>query len=96
MQQMRKQDLLSISGCCWGRMAQQGYVRTPILLYIAELSIPCAEARLGCCINRLFQVKHPSLPFSQMKLLSLWPLGVYVLIVGLLGFFLPVDINKSV
>ena len=84
---MLKQDFLSISGCCWGRMAQQGYLRTQILLCIAELSVLCAEVHLGCCINRLFHIKHPSLPFSKMKLLSLWPLGIYVLVMGLLGFF---------
>lgn len=72
MQQMRKQDFLSISGCCRGRMAQQDDLRTQILLDIAELSILCAEAHFGCCINRLFQVKHPSLPFSKIKLLCLW------------------------
>lgn len=94
-QQMLKQDFLSTSGCCWGHVAQQGYLRTQILLYIAELSIPCAEVHLGCCINRLFHVKHPSLPLCKMKFFSLWPLGIYVPIMGCWDF-LPVDINKSV
>lgn len=52
-------DLPSVSGHCWGHTAQQGCLRTEILLCIAELSILCAEALLGCCINRLFHVKHP-------------------------------------
>lgn len=71
MQPMLKWNFLGISDCCWGCVAQQGYLRTQILLYITELSILCAEVGLGCYINRLFHIKHHSLPFSKMKLLSL-------------------------
>lgn len=45
---MRKQEFFSISGCWQWCVAQQGYLGTQILLCIAELSILCTEARLGC------------------------------------------------
>lgn len=95
MQHMLKWDFLSISDCCWGCVAQQGYLRTQILLYITELSILCAEVGLGCCINRLFHIKHHSLPFSKMKLLSLLA-PAFLFWWWVCWNFLPIDINKSV
>lgn len=93
MQHMLKWNFRSISGCCWGCVAQQGYLRTQILLYITELSILCAEVGLGCCINRLFHIKHHSLPFSKMKLLSLWPLH-FCSGDGFVGVFCPLTFTN--
>lgn len=95
MQHMLKWDFLSISDCCWGCVAQQGYLRTQILLYITELSILCAEVGLGCYINRLFHIKHHSLPFSKMKLLSLLS-PAFLFWWWVCCNFLPIDIKKSV
>lgn len=94
MQHMHKWDFLSISDCCWGCVAQQGYLRTQILLYITELSILCAEVGLGCCINRLFHIKHHSLPFSKVKLLSLLA-SAFLFWWWVCWNFLPIDINRS-
>lgn len=71
-------------------MAQQGYLRSQILLYIAESSLLCAEVHFGCCINRLFHIEKSREGCFKMRLPSLWPLGNYIVA------FLPIDINRYV